>query len=625
MRECGRKDARLEGKWQIVGLGLLSTLMGCSGASEGMPVVPGSDSYARGTQALALQAAPAGLCEGGGADRQCEEGAQCTSSRGSDTSGAPSTTATQGAGGTLNAAPIASEQLPGAPSPSSDAYYGAATGGDISNVGGAITGTGGASSVDMTCAGTWDGGVCVLDPADGGVGTPSQFNVSRSQFALTACSTLDMNHPATLYLSADDSNSTASATIARKLIRSGFRVPASVLRTYEFLNYYDFAFEPAEPGEVRMVPQLSSCPENGQLSFQVALQAEAREPSDRAPLNITFVLDTSGSMSGEPIALEQAAVRAVASVLREGDVVSMVTWSTDQNDILSGYQVTGPQDATLLSAASELTANGGTNLSAGLQRGYALANAYYARDRINRVILISDGQANVGVTDGQLIARYADDEEGDNGIYLAGIGVGTGVNDTLMDAVTDAGRGAYLFLDSYDEAQKMLADHFLEVVDVAARDVRLEVKLPWYLGVEKFYGEVISTDPTEVRPQHLAPNSAMLFFQVLKACDPALLHGDDRVSMRATWTTPLSREEKEVVRDTTLNDLAGDDRKLTKAAAVAGYAEALAGCDGVDYGACYTLLDDALEAVHTAQAAQSDPDLTEIAALLQSYMAQFPL
>lgn len=604
----------------------------CSSNGEsGLP--PASDGFARGSQPLSLLPAPAGLCSGSGAPRDCQEPGTCSSRGGQNGGGALPTTGASSSGtgsgnfgGGLGAPSGSNGAAFEPPAPTPIGSGGAAGAGGASGTGG-TAGTGGAPSTADAGPGATpcldggvDGGAC-----DGSDNASDDGGVKQIQQAVepTACSSLENTEPATLYLSADDSNSTASATIARKLIRAGRPVPADLVRAYEFLNYYDFSFEPAPPGQVRIVPQLSSCPVDGQLSFQVALQGEHRDSDDRAPLSITFVLDTSGSMSGEPIALERAAVRAVAGALRAGDIVSMVTWSTDQRDILSGHAIAGPDDPVLLEAASSLEANGGTDLNAGLRRGYALAEAHREDDRINRIVLVSDGQANVGVTDEELIAQHADDEEGKGeGIYLAGIGVGEGVNDTLMDTVTDAGRGAYLFLDSEAEADKMLGERFLEVVDVAARAVRLELQLPWYLGVEKFYGEVISTDPTEVRPQHLAPNSAMLFFQVLKACDPSLLHGDDRIRMRATWETPFSREAKEAVIDTTLNDLAGDDRTLEKAAAIAGYAEALAESDrATSPEERRAILQEALDTVSGAYRADSDPDLIEIRGLLEQYLA----
>jgi len=322
----------------------------------------------------------------------------------------------------------------------------------------------------------------------------------------------------------------------------------------------------------------------------------------------------------------RAEIRALAGRLREGDVVSILTWNTEQLELLGGHVVTGPFDASVLAAVDQLAPLGGTDLHSGLVRGYELAESHYTPERVNRVVLISDGVANVGITDEALIASHADDEEGEDGIYLAGIGVGDGFNDTLMNAVTDAGRGAYVYLDTVAEAERMLGQRYLQVVDLAARSVRLEVTLPHHLVLEKFYGEVASTDASKVRPQHLGPNDTMLFFQVLRACDPSLLRGDDRIVLRATWETPFTRMPREAVIDTTLNALAGDDQDLSKAAAVAGYAEALlTAATATEPGVARTALAAALAEAKAAKNAATDPDLIEIARLLELYMTRFAL
>lgn len=589
---------------------LIALLSACQSEGAGKSNDSSGDGFAVGTQPLALQAAPPGLCEGDGSDKECE--GECMSpdapSEGDSAGFAPPVTA--GAGGASGSS--------GGAGTGFNSSGGA--GGGFAGVGGVGGGIAPEESGDASCAEDPDAGAdaaCMTDEPDASVAAAPAALISD----VPTCSTIDTSQPYTLYMSADDSNSMASPVIARNLIRQGLRVPARIVRPYEFLNYYSFQFEPAAPGDVRIVPQLSSCPQNGELSFQVALQAEARAATVRKALNLTFVLDTSGSMQGEPIELQAAAMRAIAGQLREGDIVSMVTWNVDQRDVLTSHAITGPNDPALLGAIAQLAADGGTDLSGGLSRGYVLAQAQYAPDRINRVIVISDGIANVGVTDEQLIGQYANDEEGEEGIYLAGIGVGDGVNDTLMNVVTDVGRGAYVYLDSAEEAQRMLGDRFLSVVDLAARSVRLEVTLPWYLTLQKFFGEIASTDASLVRPQHLGPNDAMLFFQVLKACDPSLVHGDDRILIRATWETPFSRQPREAVIDTTLNGLAGDDADMTKAAAIAGYAEALTAVEATNVAAeRRTILTTALANVRAAQNSATDPDLIEVAELLEQYI-----
>src|SRR5690606_29804732 len=107
---------------------------------------------------------------------------------------------------------------------------------------------------------------------------------------------------------------------------------------------------------------------------------------------------------------------------RAGDTVSVVEWSTNFNPVLAGYPVSGPNDAMLLSKVDALVTGGGTDLSGGLNAGYSLAANVFDGAKTNRVVLISDGGANVGITDEELIGENAA-AEGADGIYLVGIGV----------------------------------------------------------------------------------------------------------------------------------------------------------------------------------------------------------
>ncbi|WP_437603343.1 vWA domain-containing protein [Sorangium sp. So ce590] len=390
------------------------------------------------------------------------------------------------------------------------------------------------------------------------------------------CEGLDSSQPVVLYVSADDSNSMSSPVHARELLRGGLGPEPWQVRTYEFLNYYRIDYAAPDEGELRVEPQLEPGEEAGTYTLQIGVRA-FDPPAQRRPVAVTFVLDTSGSMAGEPMAREKATVRAVAASLSEGDVVNMVTWNTENSVILSGHVVSGPDDPALLEAADELSASGGTDLESGLRVGYGLAQEHYEADRINRVILVSDGGANVGVTSADLIARHAEDADKE-AIYLVGVGAGAapGYNDRLMDTVTDKGRGAYVYLDDVDEAFHMFRDRFDEVMEVAARGVQVELTLPWYFKMEKFYGEEYSTNPEEVEPQHLAPGDAMIFNQLVRGCDPGVINDADALTVRARWQTPLTHEPKEASRQATLAELtAGSKEQLVKGKAIVAYAEAL--------------------------------------------------
>ncbi len=463
-------------------------------------------------------------------------------------------------------------------------------------------------------AGAWSG-------VDAGAPAPADAGPEATDAGADVCALRETMEPLTLYLSADDSNSMAAPVIARRQILEGDGFPnRSYLRTYEFLNYYNVRYPLPEADHVNVVPELRAGSSPGELVMQIGVQAPPppEQPKDRV---ITLVLDTSGSMRGEPIALEREVARAIAATLREGDIVSIVEWDTRRTVPLEAHRVTGPDDPTLLAAIAALEEGGGTNLDAGLRYGYEIATRHYDERKLNRVVLVSDGQANAGETAEEMIAMHSEDAERD-GIYLVGVGVGDGVNDRLMDVVTDAGRGAYVYIDTAAEARRMFTERFDEVMEVGLLDVRVELTLPWYMAVTVFHGEEISTDPKEVRPQHLAPGDAMVFHQELGACEPDLLDGSDTIHTRATYVRPDGRVAGSDEHEATIDALlARPDVGLARGDAIVAYAEALKVASDVGPGPeARAALEEALSAVIEANPEATDPALGEIERLIVRYL-----
>lgn len=422
------------------------------------------------------------------------------------------------------------------------------------------------------------------------------------------CEDLDPTSPVVLYLSADDSNSMASPAEAREAIRQG-SLPTSV-RTFEFLNYYDVTFPSPEPDTLGLFAEAEAGEVDGTIDLLLAVRSP-EAAAVRRPITMTLVLDTSGSMEGTPMERQRAAIRALAGQLRAGDVVSLVTWNTDNRTLLAGHEVSGPYDGDVIAIADALTASGGTDLDGGLRAGYQLAGEHYGANRLNRVVLISDGGANVGVTEGEIIGAQSQDADAE-GIYLVGVGVGPlgFYSDALMDGVTDLGRGAYVYLDSVAEAERVLGDRFDETMEVAARAVQVEVTLPWYFQMKTFYGEEYSEDPEEVEPQHLAPGDSTAILQTLRACSPDVIDPADPVRLVARWETPLARQPREAVLATTVGALlAGDTSHLAEAEAIVAYAEALKAPTSEAVAAALSKVD--------ALADRDDDDLTEIGELLR--------
>lgn len=357
--------------------------------------------------------------------------------------------------------------------------------------------------------------------------------------------------------------------------------------------------------------------EPGSYDLQIGVASPAAT-KPRRPMVLTFVLDTSGSMGGEPIVLQREAVLAIAAQLKPGDIVSMVTWNTAQAVVLDSHVASGPSDAKVVSLAKSLSAGGGTDLNGGLTKGYSLAQKSFDPSKLNRVVLISDGIANVGVTQEKIIGDGAATNDGD-GIYLVGVGVGAGVNDTLMNTVTDAGRGAYVYLDTTSEAKNMFGKRFDETMDIAARSVGVELRLPWYMGIQKFYGEEYSTNPEVIEPQHLAPDDAMVFNQVVAPCAASAFDGADPVEVVVRWQLPTGHAKQETSAKSTLGALLSTPPKyLAKAKAIIAYAEALKNPS--------TAKQELAKAKQLAAAANpggTDPELNEIAGLIEKALTVY--
>lgn len=484
-----------------------------------------------------------------------------------------------------------------------------------------IDGSGGASSPSGTATGT---GVGTGTSTSSGTGTSTGtgFGVSppmgeppREPPRVT-CEDLDDSVPLVLYLSPDDSNSVASPARAREALLQGMAPDG--IRTYEFLNFYHVDYAAPNEGQLNVFADLAPTADPSELSLQIGVRSH--DPVlPRRPITITFVLDTSGSMEGQPIERERAAVKAIASVLQAGDIVNMVTWNTTNAVVMAAHVVSGPNDPAVILAANGLSAGGGTDLHGGLVAGYALASQTYGPTRLNRVVLISDGGANAGITEAGLIGLHAQDADKE-GIYLVGVGAGPlfGYHDALMDVVTDAGRGAYVYLDSVAAADELLADRFDEVMEVAARGVQIELTLPWYFQMHEFFGEEYSENPTEIEPQHLAPGDAMVLGQVLKACDPTIVNEDDTITVKVTWTAPLSYLAKETQLTATIGSLLGAPSPAhVKGKAIIAYAEALKAGTPAELLA-------AAETVAQANPGGLDAELNGILALIQNHPAYGP-
>ena len=390
------------------------------------------------------------------------------------------------------------------------------------------------------------------------------------------------------------------------------------------LNYFEFYYPTADAGHVDIVPQMS-VNEDGHYTILVGVVAPAWEELGRRQRSITFSIDNSGSMRGRPLRNVQATMCEVAGNLVEDDIVSVVTWNSATEVWLREEKVDGPYDPDLMAVIDDLCGGGTTNLERGLEYSYELARGGYEPDRLNRVILMSDGGANTGETNVNVIASHSEDAE-EEGIYLAAVGTSESVRyyyDALMNQVSDAGKGAYLHIDSPEEADRIFGDdqRFLSIMEVAARDVRLSITLPPGYSLDVFHGEEVSGDPSEVEPQHLAPGDAMLYHFVIGDCDPYHHEGTDVFDFTVTWEDPVTRETHVDTRSTSIEEmLAAAGPQIPKADVLVAYAEVLPAVswwlpeeEGI------IMLDEVIAQADAVYAETGDVDMLEIASLLEQY------
>ncbi|MCB9935585.1 MAG: von Willebrand factor type A domain-containing protein [Planctomycetes bacterium] len=272
---------------------------------------------------------------------------------------------------------------------------------------------------------------------------------------------------------------TGSYTIVRGYLNDGNLPPAEAVRVEEFVNYFDYGYiKPAiDPFSITMdaAPSRYGADLTNCYLLRVGVQAREIPAADRKPAVLTFVIDVSGSMSGEArLGLVQRGLKLLVEQLREGDKVGIAVFGS------RGYQYMDYKDAwqkdEILASIDRLSTEGSTNAEEGLKVGYQMATAAYKEGWTNRVILCSDGVANVGATQAEGILNTVI-EHRRKGITLSTLGFGMGnYNDTLMEQLGDKGDGHYAYVDSIDEAKRIFVDNLTGALEVVGRDVKIQIE-----------------------------------------------------------------------------------------------------------------------------------------------------
>lgn len=269
---------------------------------------------------------------------------------------------------------------------------------------------------------------------------------------------------------------TASYTLMRKQINSGYQIAEDSVRIEEYVNYFSYDYDLPTDGEaLALGGSLSSTPWNDQTKlFTVSVKAEDIVFENKKPNNLVFLIDTSGSMYGDDrLGLIQQAFTMLLENLDKNDRVSIVTYATGTKVVCEG--LTGKEKTQIANTIQDLTASGATNGSGGIQLAYETAQKYFISGGNNRVLLATDGDFNVGISNKNALNEFISAKR-DTGIYLSVFGVGMyNTSDTTMKTLAEKGNGNYGYIDSINEARKLLVNEMGGTLVTVAKDTKIQL------------------------------------------------------------------------------------------------------------------------------------------------------
>ena len=270
---------------------------------------------------------------------------------------------------------------------------------------------------------------------------------------------------------------TGSYANVRRFLNQGRLPPDGAVRLEEMLNYfpYDYAL-PTDGSPFGVTTEVAATPWNPHTRLlRIGIKASDRAVADLAPANLVFLVDVSGSMDRrEGLPLVKSTLKLLVDQLRDQDRVSLVVYAGESRVVLE--PTSGRDKTKIRNAIDQLTAGGSTAGASGIELAYQMARAGFIEKGINRILLATDGDFNVGVSDFDSLKQMAVDQR-KSGVSLTTLGFGVdNYNEHLMEQLADAGDGNYAYIDNLREARKVLVDQLSSTLAVVARDVKLQVE-----------------------------------------------------------------------------------------------------------------------------------------------------
>lgn len=284
---------------------------------------------------------------------------------------------------------------------------------------------------------------------------------------------------------------TGSYSNVRRMLRDGVRPPADAVRAEEFINYFDYR-HPAPANRdtpFRVTTELAPAPWNSARQvLMIGIKGYDVAKATLPPANLVFLIDTSGSMdSPDKLPLLKQAFAQLVPQLRAQDRVSIVVYAGSAGLVLP--PTPGDRHDDILGALERLQAGGSTNGGDGIRLAYSMAKQAFVKDGVNRVILATDGDFNVGTIDQGALETLVGDQR-KSGVALTTLGFGQGnYNDAMAERLADVGDGNHAYIDTPQEARKVLVDEMQSTLLTIARDVKIQIEFnPAYVSEYRLIG-----------------------------------------------------------------------------------------------------------------------------------------
>jgi Ca-activated chloride channel homolog len=397
---------------------------------------------------------------------------------------------------------------------------------------------------------------------------------------------------------------TGSYTVMRNYLNDGNLPPQESVRVEEYVNYFDHGYPLPPPHQAFGIyvdggPSPFTQTERYDM-LRIGIQGYDVADEDRKDAALTFVIDISGSMEMDNrLGLVKRSLELLVEQLHRNDTVSIVVYGSDARVVLEPTR--GSNQQRILNAIYSLEPEGATNAEAGLRLGYGMAMEAFKSDGINRVILCSDGVANVGQTEADAILEVID-RHVKRGVTLTTVGFGmSNYNDTLMEQLANNGNGFYAYVDDMGEARRLFVDKITGTLQTIALDAKVQVDFnPDVVSRYRLVGyENRAIDDDDFRNNDVdageigAGHSVTALYEIK-------LYPDARgriATVYMRWQDPDTRQVIEISQDYETRQLASDFREtdpyFQRAVIVAEFAEILKGSYWAEEGSMDDVYDEA--------------------------------